>query len=575
MKSIFFVLLATLLVFSGCVNEQTTGTKPNKDSKADTVIFNGSIYTVDKKNPKAEAVAVKDGKIVFVGTSDKAKEFAGDGAELVDLKGKTMTPGFIDGHAHFLGVGYKKMNLDLQKTKSYEEIINLVAEEVKKKKPGEWILGRGWHQSKWEKKPEKMVKGFQTHEALSKVSPDNPVWLGHASGHAGFANAKAMEIAGVLNDKDKEIEGGEVIRDEEGNPTGAFVERAQGLVAGKIPENTAETDLEALKLASEESLRLGITSFQDAGSSRGDVAALKTGLKNGDLKVRIYSMLTTRDRKHVAEWLEKEPEIGLGDNFLTIRSIKIHADGALGSRGAWLLKPYTDRPETSGLSTEDMDYVEEVSKKALDKGYQVATHAIGDRTNREVLDRYEKSFEAKPEKAKDARFRIEHAQHISAEDIPRFSKLGIIAAMQAIHMSSDRPWAIDRLGEERIKEGAYVWRKLLDSGAKIVNGTDAPVEPLDPLPSFYASFTRKTLEGKPEGGYEPDQKMTREEALRSYTLDAAYGAFEEKIKGSIEVGKLADFTVWSDDIMQIDEAKVLEAKAAMTFVNGKLMFEAK
>jgi predicted amidohydrolase YtcJ len=574
MKSIFFLLLASVLVFSGCVEKQTSTTDSNKNAKADTVIFNGNIYTVDKENPKAEAVAVKDGKIVFVGTSAKAKEFAGEGAEMIDLEGKTMTPGFIEGHAHFLGVGYKKMNLDLQQTKSYDEIIAMVAEEVKKKKPGEWVLGRGWHQSKWEKKPEKMVKGFQTHEALSKVSPDNPVWLGHASGHAGFANAKAMEIAGILNDKDKEVEGGEVIRDEEGNPTGAFVERAQGLIAGKIPANTPETDLEALKLASQESLRLGITSFQDAGSSRGDVTALKAGLKNGDLKVRIYSMLTTRDRKHVAEWLEKEPEIGLGDNFLTIRSVKIHADGALGSRGAWLLKPYTDRPETSGLATEEMDYVEEISKKALDKGYQVCTHAIGDRTNREVLDRYERSFKEKGDKAKDARFRIEHAQHISAEDIPRFSKLGIIAAMQAIHMSSDRPWAIDRLGEERIKEGAYVWRKLLDSGARIVNGTDAPVEPLDPLPSFYASITRKTLEGKPEGGYEPDQKMTREEALKTYTIDAAYGAFEEKIKGSVEVGKLADFTVWSDDIMKIDEALILDAKALMTFVNGKLEFKA-
>lgn len=571
MRSIFFLILASILVFSACgETQQSSG-----NSKADLVIVNGNIYTVDNENPKAEAVVVKDGKIVFVGTSDKAKEFAGNGVETIDLEGKTMTPGFVEGHAHFLGVGYKKMNLDLQNTKSYDEIIQMVADEVKKKKPGEWIKGRGWHQSKWDKQPEKMVKGFQVHDALSKVSPDNPVWLGHASGHAGFANAKAMEIAGILNDKEKKVEGGEVIRDDAGNPTGAFVEKAQGLIAKHLPDNTAETDLEALKLASEESLRLGITSFQDAGSTRSDIVALKKGLENGNLKVRIYSMITSRDRKHVAEWLEKKPEIGLGDNFLTIRSIKIHADGALGSRGAWLLKPYSDRPETSGLATEDMDYVQEVSEKALDKGFQVCTHAIGDRTNREVLDRYEKSFEKKADKAKDARFRIEHAQHINAEDIPRFAKLGVIPAMQAIHMSSDRPWAIDRLGEDRIKEGAYVWRKLFDSGVKIINGTDAPVEPLNPLPSFYASVTRKTLEGKPEEGYEPNQKMTREEALRTYTIDAAYGAFEEKIKGSIKTGKLADFTVWSDDIMKIEEAKILETKALMTFVNGKMAYKAK
>jgi predicted amidohydrolase YtcJ len=571
MKSISLLLLAAIFIFSGCGDaKQTTETSA---SKADLVILNGNIYTVDKDNPKAEAVAVKDGKIVFVGKTDKAREFAGDGTEVIDLEGKTMTPGFIDGHAHFLGVGYKKMNLELENTKSFEEIIEMVAAEVKKKKPGEWVLGRGWHQSKWDKNPEPMVKGFQVHDALSKVSPDNPVWLGHASGHAGFANAKAMEIAGVLNDADKKVEGGEVIRDEKGNPTGAFVERAQGLIAKHIPANTPETDLQALNLAVKESLRLGITSFQDAGSTRDDVTALKAGLEKGDLKIRVYSMLTTRDRKHVAEWLDKEPEIGLGNNFLTIRSVKIHADGALGSRGAWLLKPYSDRPETSGLSTEDMDYVEEISKKALDKGFQVCTHAIGDRTNREVLDRYEKSFAANPEKAKNARFRIEHAQHLNAEDIPRFAKLGVIPAMQAIHMSSDRPWAIDRLGEERIKEGAYVWRKLLDSGVRIVNGTDAPVEPLDPLPSFYASISRKTLAGTPEGGYEPDQKMTRDEALRSYTLDAAYGAFEEEIKGSLEVGKVADFAVWSKDIMSVDESDILKTNALMTFVDGKLQFK--
>jgi predicted amidohydrolase YtcJ len=569
MKTISFLLFAFAIALSGCSDARNT-----TSSAADLVILNGNIYTVDAANPKAEAIAVKDGKIVFVGTSDRARTIAGAGTEIIDLQGKTMTPGFIEGHGHFLGVGYSKMRLELQNTKSYEEIVAMVAEEVKKRKLGEWVLGRGWHQSKWDTKPAVMVKGFQVHDALSAVSPDNPVWLSHASGHAGFANAKAMEIAGLLNNRDINVDGGEVIRDSKGNPTGIFSEVAQRLIGKHVPANTPETDMKALKLAVEESLRLGITSFQDAGSGRNDISVYKSGLQNGDLRIRLYVMLSTRDRDNVAEWLEKAPEIGSGNNFLTIRSIKIHADGALGSRGAWLLKPYTDRPETSGLSTEDMDYVQQISDKALEKGFQVCSHAIGDRTNREILDRYQKSFEGNPAKAKDARYRIEHAQHLNAADIPRFAQLGVIPAMQAIHMSADRPWAIDRLGDARIKEGAYVWRKLLDSGAKIVNGTDAPVEPLNPIPSFYAAVTRMTLAGIPAGGYEPDQKMTRDEALRSYTLDAAFGAFEEGIKGSLEVGKFADFTVWSQDIMSVDEATILKTNAVMTFVNGKLMFKA-
>jgi predicted amidohydrolase YtcJ len=570
MKRISLSLWAFVIFFSGCVGDADRTVSTN----ADLVILNGNIYTVDKAHPKAEAVAVKDGKIVFVGTAEKARALAGAGTEVVDLQGKTMTPGFIEGHGHFLNLGYSKMNLELQNAKNYDEIVAMVAEEVKKRKPGEWIRGRGWHQSKWDPQPAVLVKGFQVHDALSAVSPDNPVWLTHASGHAGFANAKAMEIAGVLNNKDLQVEGGEVIRDSQGNPTGAFVEKSQSLIAKHLPANTAESDLKAQKLAVDECLRLGITSFQDAGSGRSSIAAYKTGLANGELGVRLYVMLSSRDRELVAEWLEKSPEIGLGNNFLTIRAIKIHADGALGSRGAWLLEPYTDRPETPGMATEDMEYVQQISDKALEKGFQVCTHAIGDRTNREILDRYQKSFEANAAKAKDARYRIEHAQHLSAADIPRFGRLGVIASMQAIHMSSDRPWAIDRLGEARIKEGAYVWRKLFDSGARIVNGTDTPVEPLDPLPSFYAAISRKTLAGQPEGGFEADQKMTREEALRSYTLDAAYGAFEEGLKGSLEVGKLADFTVWSADIMTVDEAEILKAKAVMTFVNGKLAFKA-
>jgi predicted amidohydrolase YtcJ len=318
--------------------------------------------------------------------------------------------------------------------------------------------------------------------------------------------------------------------------------------------------------------RNGITSFHDAHTTRENVALFRAFKEEGKLDVRMYMMLSAHDPTLLHEWFQRGREIDTA-NLLTIRSIKLHCDGALGSRGAWLLEPYADRPDFYGMATYPMDSVLSVARQALKHGFQVCSHAIGDRTNREILDRYEKAFQENPEKATDHRFRIEHAQHLHPADIPRFGKLGVIASMQAIHMSSDRPWAIERLGEKRIKEGAYVWQSLLASGAKIVNGTDAPVEPINPIACFYASVTRKTLKGEPEGGYEPKEKMTREQALRSYTLDAAYGAFEENVKGSIEVGKLADFTVFSQDLMTITEDDILKTSVEMTVVGGRVVYE--
>jgi predicted amidohydrolase YtcJ len=421
-----------------------------------------------------------------------------------------------------------------------------------------------------------MVKGFQTHHKLSEATPNNPVFLRHASGHAAMANAKAMEIAGVnplAKDKTAKgnIEGGEIILDELGNPTGIFNERAMSLIARHIPEDNDERDRQALERAIQACWRNGITGFHDAGTSRENIALYRTFRDEGKLGVRLYVMLTGWDRDLVHEWVKKGVEIDPA-NWLTIRSIKLNCDGALGSRGAWLLEPYSDRPGFYGMATLSMDTVLATSRAALKSGFQVCSHAIGDRANREILDRYELAFNENPD-VRDHRFRIEHAQHLHPADIPRFGKLGVIPAMQAIHMSSDRPWAIERLGEKRIKEGAYMWQSLLKSGAVIVNGTDAPVEPLNPIPSFYASVTRKTLKGEPEGGYEPEEKMTREQALRSYTLDAAFGAFEEKIKGSIEAGKLADFTVFSADIMTAPESELLKTEVAMTIVGGKVVYK--
>lgn len=548
------------------------------EEKADMVILGGRIYTANERKPVVESVAVKGNKILFAGPEKEARRYTTSETRVIDLQGKVMTPGFIEGHAHIMGVGYNELELDLMAVRSYDELVQAVKQAVAKAKPGQWILGRGWHQDKWDQLPEKMVKGFQTHHLLSSVSPDNPVFLRHASGHAALANAKAMEIAGVNQlsaeklKSDGEGEGGEVIRDALGNPTGIFNERAMGLVAEHIPQNSAASDAQALELAMKACARHGITSFHDAGASRESIALFQQFRKNGRLTVRLYPMVAGGDARLVKEWFARGPEID-SEHFLTIRSVKLSCDGALGSRGAWLLEPYTDRPDFSGMATTPMDTVLKVAHEALKHGFQLCSHAIGDRANREILDRYEIAFKKNPAKATDHRFRIEHAQHLHPDDIPRFGEMGVIPAMQAIHMSSDRPWAIDRLGEKRIKEGAYVWQSLLASGAKIVNGTDAPVEPLDPIPSFYASISRKTLKGEPEGGFEPEQKMTREQALKSYTLDAAYGAFQEDVLGSIDKGKYADFTIFSKDIMTVPEAEILTTEVVMTIVAGRVTFE--
>lgn len=546
-----------------------------RNTPADLIIKGGKIYTVNDKQPVVEAVAVQGDTIVFAGAAAEAAAWQGDKTEVIDLQGATMTPGFIESHGHIMGLGYFELNLDLSTVKSFDELVEKVRVAAAQAPPGQWIMGNGWHQDKWDVKPEKMVKGFQTHEKLSAVSPNNPVWLRHASGHAGFANAKAMELAGV-NPLSKEglnitVEGGEIIKDKMGNPTGIFNERAMGLITKHIPENTPERDAQALELAMETCARNGITSFHDAGASRSDIELFNQFYKEQKLKSRLYVMLTGRDRSLIHEWYRKGPVVD--PRGVTVRAIKLNCDGALGSRGAWLLEPYSDRAETTGMATLSMDTVLVTSRLGLKYGFQVCSHAIGDRANREILDRYEAAFNENP--GHDHRYRIEHAQHLHPNDIPRFGKLGVIPAMQAIHLSSDRPWAIERLGEKRIKEGAYMWQSLLKSGAKVINGTDVPVEPISPIASYFASVTRQTLKGEPTGGYEPDEKMTREQALKSYTLDAAYGAFEERIKGSIEPGKLADFTVFSQDILQVPDSSLLRTEVIMTILGGKKVYDKK
>ena len=549
-------------------------TKTNSD-RADLIIYNGIIYTVEDEEPIVQAVAIKGNKIIFSGHIDEAMTLKGDNTEMLDLEGKTMTPGLIEGHGHFMELGNHELNLDLSNTASYQDIIDMVAEKVKNAKPGEWIVGGGWHQSKWKELPATMVKGFQTHEALSAVSPNNPVFLSHASGHAGFANAKAMEIAGLLSNNAKEIEvkGGEVIRYPDGKPTGIFNEVAKFLILNVVPKDSPEKTQKVFDLALNACHRNGITSFHDAGINANNISLYQRMKSEDKLKLRIHAMLAGSDSLLLANWFEKGPEID-EKNLLNIRAIKVYSDGALGSRGAWLLEEYSDMPGHFGHQLMPLPIIEQVVAKALERGFQVCSHAIGDRANREILNKYESGFKKFPEKSKNHRFRIEHAQHLSPLDIPRFAELKVLPAMQGIHLSSDRPWAIDRLGAKRIMEGAYVWQSLFKSGVQVINGTDVPVEPINPMACFYASVSRKTLHGTPENGYESAQKMTREQALKSYTINAAYGSFDENIKGSIKVGKLADFAIFDQDIMKIPEADILITKVVMTIFDGKVVYQA-
>ncbi len=532
----------------------------------DLIITNGQIYTVDETYSKVETVALRDGEIIYAGEHSGTKNYEG---ETLDLDGDTMVPGLHEGHAHIMGVGYNLMNVDLMNVQTYAEAVELVKERAANTPAGLWIVGRGWHQDKWIDQPERMFRNLPTHHDLSEAVPNHPVYLSHASGHMALVNAKAMELAGITSDTEQP-NGGEIFIDF-GGPTGIFNETAQGLVRSVIPQSTEETRTQALELAIQECLKNGITTFHNAGSGQNSIDLFKKFASSNKLKIRLYNMLSGRDSALIETYFQNGPEIGLFNNHLTNRSVKLYGDGALGSRGAWLLEEYTDAPNKFGHEVTPMDVVEEITNRSYAAGFQVGIHAIGDRANREALDIFERAFKAGTQD--DPRYRIEHAQHIHPVDIPRFGALGVIPAMQAIHMSSDRPWAIDRLGKERIDNGAYMWQELLQTGARIVNGTDAPVEPINLLATYYASVSRKTLKGTPEGGYEPAQKMTREQALKSLTIDAAYGAFMDDIVGSIEVGKKADFTIFSKDIMTIPESEILATEVNMTIIDGVVVYK--
>ena len=500
---------------------------------------------------------------------------AGPGTRVVDLQGRLLIPGFIEGHGHYTGLGESKLVLDLTTATTWDDIVAMVGTAAKGARPGEWIVGRGWHQEKWSRVPQPNVRGVPLHASLDAVSPDHPVILTHASGHAGFANAKALALAGITRTT-PDLAGGEFMKDASGDPTGFLKETAQRIVgaARARDDRMSPADREArfrtvVQLAGEEALSHGVTSFHDAGADVATIDGYTRLADEGKLPIRLYAMVRRESNARMDSLLPRYRMQGYGNQFLTVRSIKRQIDGALGPRGAWLLAPYTDLPTSSGLALENVADIEETARIAIKHGFQVNTHAIGDRANREVLDIYERTFRANPGKT-DLRWRDEHAQHIAPADIQRFRRLGVIASMQGIHTISDGPWVAKRLGEERARLTSYPWRALWDLGVVVTNGTDVPVERIDPIPSFWGSVARKTLDGSV---FLPEQRVTREEGLRAYTLNNAYAAFEEQEKGSITVGKLADLVVLTKNIMTMPEDEIPTARVALTILGGKIRYE--
>jgi len=562
--------LLLLLATTACTNTSAQQQAPVEP--ADLLLTNGTIVTVNAAAPQAQAIAIRGDRIQAIGTSADLRRYAGASTRVIDLGGQLAIPGFIEGHGHFTGVGEAQLNLKLMKTTSWEEILAMVAQAVEHAKPGEWIYGRGWHQEKWTARPTPDVEGFPTHASLDRVSPNNPVLLTHASGHASFANKKAMELSGITA-KTANPAGGEILKDASGDPTGLLRETASGLVkrgVGAPPPTAAETEARnrrVLELASEEALSKGITSFQDAGSSFATIDLMKAMVDERKLGVRLWVMVRENNARE-APRLKQYRMIDYGAGHLTVRAIKRAIDGALGSRGAWLLEPYADKPDSAGLNTTPVESIVETARLAIDNDYQLCVHAIGDRANRETLDIFEQAFKANPAK-KDLRWRVEHAQHLSAADIPRFGRLGVIASMQGVHCTSDAPYVLARLGAKRAEEGAYVWQKLMKSGAVVSNGTDAPVEDVDPIAGYYATVSRKAKDGTV---FYPDQRMSRLEALTSYTRNGAYAAFEEGSKGTLEVGKYADITVLSKNILTVPEEEIPSAQVIYTIVGGKILY---
>jgi len=560
MKTLLALLTLLLLSFAP---------HAGKVEPADLVLVNGNIYTVNEKQPRAEAVAVKADRIIFVGSNANAKTFADAKTRVVDLHGETVVPGMTDAHYHFIGVGQREMNLNLEGITNLEDFLAKVKARVDQATPGEWVTGRGWIETFW--KP----PVFPTRWDLDKIAPNHPVFLTRADGHGAVANSAALKLGGVTKDT-KDPFGGQILRDKQtGEPTGMLLDNAQSFVSRNMPP-PVEGDIEqAMILANKRSIKLGWTQVQDPGGSYRDVDLYKKLYGEGKLKLRIYKAVYGPGAE-AQRLLREGPIIEAFGNRFNLRTIKVVSDGALGSRGAALLAPYSDAPDSSGFLRVKEEDVLPMLEEALRKGIQVQTHAIGDYANRFILDEYEKALNAVPKsqrKIAAPRWRDEHSQIVNPADIPRFAKLGIIPSMQPSHAIGDLHFAPSRLGMKRL-EGAYAWQSFIKSGVIVPGGSDAPVERGEPMIEFYAAVARKDIRGFSGEGWHPEEKVTREQALKMLTIWPAYAAFEESLRGSIEVGKLADFTVLSADIMKIPEMEILQTHCLMTVIGGEIVYEA-
>lgn len=521
---------------------------------ADWVAVNGRIYTLNSAQPIASSIAVKGSRILSIG--DDLGRHIGSATKRVDLKGATVVPGFIDSHGHVAGLGESLENLDFRNAAAVADVQKSVAEAAARRPKGEWIRGRAWDQTRWP------GGQFPTAADLSKAAPDHPVYLTRVDGHAAWVNEKALHLADV-NAATPDPPGGKIIRDAQRRPTGVLVDRAMALVNKRIPAPDDAAIERRIVRAAAECARLGLTGVHDAGVTAQQIAAYRRLIERGALPVRIYAMIGGEGQLW-RDSAKRGPEVG---EYLTIRSIKLVADGALGSRGAALKQPYSDDAGNRGLILTAKADIERIAKEAVAANMQVNTHAIGDRANREVLEAYGAALKG----ANDRRFRIEHAQIVDLADFPLFAKYSILASIQATHATSDMRWAEQRIGPKRIA-GAYAWQRFLKGGVRIANGSDFPVEDANPLWGYYASVTRQDQEASPPGGWMPDQALTRDEALHSWTIDGAYAAFEEKQKGTLEPGKLADFVVLSQDILKVPPAEILKTKVTMTVLGGKTVF---
>jgi predicted amidohydrolase YtcJ len=543
---------------------------------ATLVLQNGRVHSLAPALSAATALAVTGDRIAAVGSDEEIARWIGPDTQVIDCRGRAVQPGFIEGHGHFVSLGEAKRQLDLSTARTWDEVVSKVVTAARTTPPGRWIVGRGWHQGKWTQPPELNVEGYPDTLALSRAVPDHPVLLTHGTGHMALANERSMQLAGITNET-QPPRGGEILRAADGRAIGVFRETAMGplhrahnrALASRTPEEVRAELLACIQAAADECLRFGVTTFHDAGTPLSEVDVFRDLATARKLPVRLWVMLNDGNDV-LADNLARYRTIGFGNHHLTVRGIKRMIDGALGTHGAWLLEPYHDLPNSRGLNMLPLESLRRTAELAIEHDYQLCVHAIGDLANRETLSLMESVFQAHPDR-RDVRWRIEHAQHIHPDDIPRFKSLGVIASMQGNHATSDGPFVVQRLGDWRARTGAYAWRSLLDAGATVINGTDAPVETLNPIDSFYASVTRRMANGEP---FIPEQAMTRAEALRTYTRDAAWAGFEEDLKGTLTPGKLADIVLLSDDLLTAPEDQLRQVRVDLTIVGGRIAYQA-